>query len=121
MKPWSISAPVEVSPNGDVKSWRKEDGIVMGYEHPEDHPAYNSSLQCAARRAWENREEGHTETGYYPPCFTVYFAKDGKTIYVRDSKAAPPPNAKTVCIAQHFTGGTVQLRFDGARSQWVEF
>lgn len=74
-----------------------------------DHPAYNASLQHAAKRAFESKDA----------CFTVYF--DDERIYVRASVAAPPPNSKIVCIAQFWGGSTVQLRFSGGESQWAYF
>ena len=84
-----------------------------------NHPAYDDALRRAAQRAYESRGEGTGQKVYSPPCFSVWF--DGEAIYVRASEAAPPLNATLVCIAQHFTKGTVQLRFTGARSEWVEF
>ncbi len=71
------------------------------------HRAFNDSLANAVRRAGEDKGE----------CFSVYF--DGDAVYVRNSAAAPPPNAKLVCIAQRWDEHVVQLRFDGARSAWV--
>jgi hypothetical protein len=71
------------------------------------HPAYNDAVNNAVRRACED----------HGACFTVYF--DGASIFVRASEAAPPPNSKVVCIAQWWSGNTAQLRFDGARSEWV--
>ena len=72
------------------------------------HPAYNDSAATAVRRAATDKGE----------CFSVYF--DGEAIFVRHSSALPPPNAKLVCIAQSWDADTVQLRFDGARSEWVK-
>lgn len=104
---------------------------------PYDHPAYNASLQHAARRAYEAREESTSKDGYYPPCFKVWFVQNeefgrGDAMYVRTAEAAAPKGEKVelVCIAQVFSRGkhadgrpltTVQLRFDGARSEWVNF
>lgn len=116
---WNVSAPVTVHPKGDVTMTRKIDGVEQRYATAEAHPSYDDGLRAAARRAWESRHETTSDKGFYPPCFSVYF--DGVAIYVRDSKAAPPKDAKLVCIAQFFSGGTVQLRFDGARSEWIEF
>lgn len=70
------------------------------------HPGYEKAVAHAVKRAG-------TEPGR---CVSVYC--DGETIYVRASEAAPPPNAKLVCIAQKWNEKTVQLRFDGARSEW---
>jgi hypothetical protein len=84
-----------------------------------EHKAYDGALAHAARRAWDARLESTSDKGFYPPCFTVYF--DGEAMYVRDSKAEKPANAEVVCIAQFFHGSTVQLRFEGARSEWRDF
>jgi len=73
------------------------------------HPSYDAGVHRAAVRAYEDKGA----------CFSVYF--DGVAIYVRASTAAPPPNAKLICIAQHWRDSTVQLRFTGARSEWVNF
>ena len=70
------------------------------------HPAYESSLANAVNRASRERDA----------CFSVYY--DGEAIYVRDSKALAPPNSKLVCIAQSWDANTVQLRFNGAHSEW---
>jgi len=72
------------------------------------HPAYEAGRATAVRRARENPGE----------CCTVYW--DGKAIFVRMSVAAPPPNSKVVCIAQVWDANTVQVRFDGAHSEWVK-
>jgi len=71
------------------------------------HPAYESGVANAVRRARENPGD----------CFSVYW--DGAAIFVRASEAAAPPASKLVCIAQRWDDKTVQLRFDGARSEWV--
>lgn len=73
------------------------------------HRAYNDSLRSAADRAF--RDKG--------ACFTVYF--DGEAIFVRASEAARPANSVVVCIAQYWADRMVQLRFDGARSEWIAF
>jgi hypothetical protein len=39
--------------------------------------------------------------------------------YVRPSKAEKPPAADLVCIAQQWDKKTVQLRYAGARSEFV--
>jgi hypothetical protein len=70
-------------------------------------PFYESGIATAVRRA-------HADPG---SCFSVYW--DGEDIYVRASEAAPPPHSKCVCIAQRWDEKTVQLRFDGAHSEWV--
>jgi hypothetical protein len=70
------------------------------------HPAYDSGVKRAADRA---AKEGR--------CFSVYY--DGTAIFVRASEAAPPPNSKLICIAQKWDSKQVQLRFDGAKSEWV--
>lgn len=73
------------------------------------HPAYKDSVRHAADRAYRDKGE----------CYSVYF--DGEAVYVRISSAARPPNAKLICIAQYWSDQTVQLRFDGAKSEWVKF
>lgn len=72
------------------------------------HPAYNDSVRHAADRAYRDKGES----------YVVYW--DGEAVYVRISTAACPPTSKIVCIAQYWADGTVQLRFDGARSEWVK-
>jgi hypothetical protein len=71
------------------------------------HPSYDSSIHSAADRAFRNPGD----------CFSVYF--DGEAIFVRASEAAPPLNSKRICIAQRWNDKTVQLRFAGARSEWI--
>ena len=71
------------------------------------HPAYEGGVARAVKHAQQNPGQ----------CFSVYY--DGKAIYVRSSTDAKPENAKLVCIAQQWNDRTVQLRFDGARSEWV--
>lgn len=73
------------------------------------HPSYNTAVDTAARRAFAEQGE----------CYSVYF--DGTNIDVRNSAAAKPKDAKLVCIAQKWDANTVQLRFSGARSEWVNF
>lgn len=72
------------------------------------HPAYDASLHRAAQRA-------HGEGGE----FAVYY--DGVAMYVRAAEAARPPAALLVCIAGRWDAKTVQLRFNGAHSEWVNF
>ena len=73
------------------------------------HPAYDDFVRTAAERAFAQPGE----------CYSVYY--DGEAIFVRNSVVARPPNAKLVCIAQKWDNATVQLRFDGARSEWVNY
>ena len=71
------------------------------------HPGYERAVAHAVARA--GKEPGR--------CFSVYF--DGEAVIVRGPQlCAAPPNAKLVCIAQRWDDKTVQLRFDGARSEW---
>ena len=71
------------------------------------HPGYEKAVAHAVKRAG-------TEPGR---CFSVYY--DGEAVIVRGPEPAPAmPNAKLVCIAQKWDEKTVQLRFDGARSEW---
>lgn len=74
-----------------------------------DCKAYNDALRHAARRAFD------TSKSYW-----VYRAGTG-TFYVRDSDEPAPGKANKVCIAQRWDDHTVQLRFYGARSEWVRF
>lgn len=69
------------------------------------HPAYEGGVANAVERAFTHNH-----------CWSVYY--DGQRIYVRDSQDVPPEHAKLVCIAQRWDDKTVQLRFDGARSEW---
>jgi len=71
------------------------------------HPAYEDSIRTAVRRAATSPEES----------FTVYW--DGTAVFVRASYAPRPACSKVVCIAQRWDANAVQLRFDGARSEWV--
>lgn len=71
-----------------------------------EHPSYNDGVNNAVRRAYEEPGE----------CYSVYY--DGSAIYVRNSAAAKPAHSKLVCIAQRWDDKTVQLRFNGARSEW---
>lgn len=70
----------------------------------------DDAVRSAAERA--HRDQGDS--------FTVYKDEAG-TLYVRASRAAPPQGAKVVCIAQHWDATTVQVRYAGARSEWVKF
>jgi len=72
------------------------------------HPAYEAGRATAVRRARETPGA----------CFTVYW--DGVAIFVRASEASAPPRSKVVCIAQVWDANTVQVRFDGAHSEWVK-
>jgi hypothetical protein len=72
----------------------------------EAHPAYKDALRRAIGRA-----AGGKETAVY---------WDGTAVYVRDAYAPKPADAATVCIAQRWDDKTVQLRFSGARSEWVK-
>ena len=72
-----------------------------------NHPAYNDAVRNAVDRARRNPGD----------CFSVYY--DGEAVFVRASEAVKPRDAKLICIAQRWDADTVQLRFDGARSEWV--
>lgn len=74
----------------------------------EEHPAWAKSLQSAIRRARVQK----------PDTVAIYF--DGENVFVRMAKAAPPANARVVCMAQQWDDDTVQLRFEGARSEWIK-
>lgn len=80
--------------------------------------AYNDAIRHAARRA--NDDKGAS--------YSVW--RDGATFFVRPSKGDKPEGAKLVCIAQFWSSMThsdgheshrIQLRFDGAWSEWVDF
>ena len=73
------------------------------------HPSYDDGLRNAARLA------GADPAG---KSYTVYF--DGSAIFVRPPGATAPANSQVVCIAQKWDANTVQLRFAGARSEWVK-
>jgi hypothetical protein len=72
-----------------------------------NHPHYGASVRRAAERAYNEPGE----------CYSIYY--DGTDIIVQNSAAAKPQDAKLVCIAQKWDDKTVQLRFTGARSEWV--
>lgn len=72
----------------------------------EKHPAYNDSLQAAIKMAAEGTEA------------SIYY--DGTAIFVRSAYAPKVANADIVCVAQLWDDKTVQLRFAGARSEWVK-
>lgn len=70
-----------------------------------NHPAYNDALRRAITRAACGVEQA------------VYF--DGTAIFVRDAKDTKPEGAVVVCIAQRWDDRTVQLRFHGAHSEFI--
>lgn len=72
----------------------------------QEHPAYNDSLRRAAAQAATGLETA------------VYF--DGTAMYVRSAYAPKVAHADIVCVAQLWDDKTVQLRFAGARSEWVK-
>jgi len=72
------------------------------------HPAYLGSLHTAACRAVVHRNDS----------FAVYM--DGEAIFVQNADAPPPTNVALVCTAKHWDGITVQVRFGGARSEWID-
>jgi len=71
----------------------------------EKHPAYNDALRQAIKLAAAGTEAA------------VYW--DTKGVMVRDAHAPRPDGAQVVCIAQRWNEQTIQLRFSGARSEWV--
>ena len=71
----------------------------------EKHPAYNDALRQAIKLAAAGTEA------------SVYY--DGKGVMVRSAYAPKPDGAAVVCIAQRWDEKTIQLRFSGARSEWV--
>ena len=60
----------------------------------------------------------HTDP-FYSAKLTLRIYWDGEDIFVRISTAVPPPNSKLVCIAQHWSGDVVQVRYERAQSMWV--
>ncbi len=74
-----------------------------------EHSAYDDAIRKAADRAYRSPGD----------CFSVWY--DGQAVYVRASEAMRPPNSILVCIAQQWDDKTVQLRFTGARSEWINF
>lgn len=71
------------------------------------HPAYDD----AVRKATAGAAKGEQHSVYW----------DGTAIYVRPSaQLPPPPNATCICVADRWDDNTVQLRFAGARSEWVK-
>jgi hypothetical protein len=72
-------------------------------------PAYNDGLRSAARLAAAD-PAGRS--------YNVFW--DGKAVSVRAPDGVPPQNGIVVCIAQKWDANTVQLRFAGARSEWVK-
>jgi len=69
------------------------------------HRGYDDALRCAVKMA----AEGHEASVYW----------NGVELFVRSSYAPKPPNVEVICIAQQWDERTVQLRFAGARSEWV--
>ena len=70
--------------------------------------AYNDAIRFVSIRA-------HNENVPY----WVY--RKGETFYVRKSGEPMPEGARKVCIAARWDDKTVQLRFDGAWSEFVNF
>ena len=70
-------------------------------------PHYDATIRAAVSRA--ERDRGAS--------FAVYF--DGETMFMRDGVAAPPVGSVCVCIAQWWSGGTVQVRYKGGHSEFV--
>lgn len=80
--------------------------MSMFNKHPaEESKAYDDALKQAARAAAKGVQQ------------TVYW--DGEKIYVRPCGDPAPEKSEVVCIAQKWNQYTVQLRFAGARSEWV--
>jgi hypothetical protein len=74
------------------------------------HPAFNDAMRTAVRKVAEHVDYDHN--------YVVYF--DGKAAFVREAGSEAPPNSEVICIAQRWNGDTIQLRFAGARSEWVK-
>lgn len=75
--------------------------------HHVEHPAWKASLRHAIERA--NADKG--------ACFSVWW--DGEAVFVRASEAAGPPRGRVICIAQHWDKSTVQVRYPGGHSEWI--
>jgi hypothetical protein len=73
----------------------------------QEHPGYDTAIREAAVRAASS-----------PQNYAVYW--DGAAFYVRNCNAAPTPGMVVIAIAQRWDAKTVQLRFSGARSEWVK-
>lgn len=71
----------------------------------------DNATRSAAYRAY--REKGES--------FAVYVNVEMETVIMQDAKAAKPKGFTCDCIAQYWSESTVQVRYDGARSEWVKF
>jgi hypothetical protein len=79
---------------------------IRDEKQAQEHPAYDDALRQAVRLAADGMEAA------------VYW--DGVKVHVNTVYAPKPADAATVCIAQKWDDKTVQLRFAGARSEWVK-
>jgi len=79
---------------------------IQAERQAQEHRAYNDALQYAALVASMGE-----------PC-TVYW--DGESIFVRRPDDYVPADSQVICVAQKWDDRTVQLRFSGARSEWVK-
>jgi hypothetical protein len=78
---------------------------IQAERQAQDHPAYDDALRQAVRLAAAGDQAA------------VYWNNTG--LIVRPCADDKPVNAIVVCIAQRWNAQTVQLRFAGARSEWV--
>lgn len=85
----------------------------------EETAAYNNAILHACRRAFREHKT-----------FAVYRIED--KFFVRDAKEKLPPMpdledgkivnpVRLICMAERCNEHQVQLRFDGAYSEWVSF
>ena len=69
--------------------------------------AYNDAVRYAVRRCARANIE-------------IYVCALNHAYFVLDVGATLPEGVKKVCIAQKWDKNTVQLRFDGARSEFIK-
>jgi hypothetical protein len=74
-------------------------------------PAYDDAVAHAVQRAAR-----HDIADYRNGCYVVW--QRGQEMFVQPSGQPAPEGAKMVCMAQRWDAERVQLRFDGAYSEW---
>lgn len=68
--------------------------------------AYDDAIRYAVHRAKQGKD-------------SIKVCRLGDTFFVLDSGATMPNDAKVICIAQRWDDKTIQLRFDGAHSEFI--